>query len=173
MEANNDPLDQEHFQPAPTAEYDGLVQEDINARLRSVASWFYWIAGLSLLNAIIVGTGANWAFYFGLAITQVIDVVGLKFKEVQDISGGGGISGGQIACWFADLLVLGFFVFLAIMFTRRMAWALWIAVILYGLDTLFFLVGMHWVALGFHVFVIYKLSRGFSILKEAREIAVA
>jgi len=173
METSNEPLDHGQFQPAPVTEYDGLVQEDIDARLKSVSSWFYWMVGLSLVNTVIVSSGSTWAFYLGLGITQVIDIVGLNFKTVQEASGASGISGGQIACWFADLLILGFLVFLAVMLTRRMAWALWCGVILYGFDALFFLVATQWIALGFHAFVLYKLSRGFSILKEAKQIANA
>src|SRR5216117_2936789 len=40
------------------------------AQLKSGASWFYWIAGLSLINSIVAFTGGQWAFLFGLGITQ-------------------------------------------------------------------------------------------------------
>ena len=32
----------------------------VEARLKGAASWFYWIAGLSLINSIIVAAGGNW-----------------------------------------------------------------------------------------------------------------
>ena len=34
------------------------------------ASWFYWIAGLSLVNSILSLTDSGWMFFFGLGITQ-------------------------------------------------------------------------------------------------------
>jgi len=43
--------------------------------LKSGANWFYWVAGLSLINTIMIFAGAKWGFAIGLAITQIIDVV--------------------------------------------------------------------------------------------------
>ena len=36
------------------------------ARLKSGASWFYWIAGLSLINSISAAAGSTWRFIVGL-----------------------------------------------------------------------------------------------------------
>src|SRR5215471_16932506 len=43
------------------------------ARLKSGASWFYWIAGLSLINSVVSFTGSSWRFILGLGITQLFD----------------------------------------------------------------------------------------------------
>jgi hypothetical protein len=168
MDTNQEPLDQNIQSPAQ-AEYQEMVQDDLTARLRSVASWFYWVVGLSAVNSIVVMTGAEWAFSLGLGITQVVDGVALSFQEVSDARVSG-LAPGQVVAWLVDLLILGFFVFLGIMLTkRRAAWALWVGVVLYALDTLFFLIGPQVVPLIFHAFVIYKLTRGFGILKEFRQ----
>src|SRR5438270_4545311 len=52
-----------------------LLQQKLKAerQLRSGANWFYWIAGLSLLNTIIFMAGSDWHFVAGLGITQLID----------------------------------------------------------------------------------------------------
>ena len=47
-------------------------------RVKSSANWFYWIAGLSVVNSIVVHTGSSWSFIAGLGITQLIDAVGAK-----------------------------------------------------------------------------------------------
>ena len=49
METSNEPLDQGQFQPKPVTEYDGMVQDDLNAQLVSVASWFYWVVGPQII----------------------------------------------------------------------------------------------------------------------------
>lgn len=47
---------------------------ELETRLNSGAGWFYWIAGLSLLNSIIMLSGSDLYFVIGLGITQIIDV---------------------------------------------------------------------------------------------------
>jgi len=174
METSNEPLDQgQQFQSTADAPYRGMALHDIDTRLKSVASWFYWIVGLSLLNTAISMMGSDRAFSLGLGITQIIDVVAKDFGVVSEASGDSA-SPMQIAGWVVNLLILGFFVFLGITLTRRRAaWALWTGVIIYGLDSLIFLIGPQVISLAIHAFVLFKLSQGFGILKEAREITKA
>ena len=47
----------------------------LEQRVRSGASWFYWIAGLSIINSIIQLSGGNWHFIFGLGITSIVDAL--------------------------------------------------------------------------------------------------
>ena len=121
------------------------------AQCRSGASWFYWIAALSLVNSIIAFTGGTWRFIIGLGITQVIDAFGK----------GLGASGNGIAL-LLDLLVAGLFVLFGIFGHKRQAWAFIVGMILFGLDTLFSLLIQDWLGIAFHAFVVYCLFRGFS-----------
>jgi hypothetical protein len=43
------------------------------ARVVNGAKWFYWIAGLSLVNSLVVVFGGNFHFVLGLGITSVVD----------------------------------------------------------------------------------------------------
>ncbi|MBI4332353.1 MAG: hypothetical protein HY673_13855 [Chloroflexi bacterium] len=53
----------------------GSVRDNLKLenRFKGGASWFYWIAGLSMLNTLFVIIGAGWTFFIGLGITQVVD----------------------------------------------------------------------------------------------------
>jgi hypothetical protein len=44
-------------------------------QLHRGAQWFYWIAGLSLVNALSAAFGSQWGFIIGLGITQVVSAV--------------------------------------------------------------------------------------------------
>ena len=58
--------------PAPTpsaAATTGPADAAAVAQLKSGASWFYWIAGLSLINSIAAVSGGSWRFILGLGIT--------------------------------------------------------------------------------------------------------
>ena len=68
-------------------------------QLRSGVSWFYWIAGLSLINSILSVSGQSWRFIFGLGVTQLLDA----FAE-------GFAGGGKIVGLIFDLVVAGVFV---------------------------------------------------------------
>ncbi len=59
--------------PPATALASFAAQPQFEAQLKSGASWFYWIAGLSAVNTISALSGSNWRFMFGLGITQIID----------------------------------------------------------------------------------------------------
>ena len=43
------------------------------AQLKSGANWFYWIAGLSVVNSLIFAFGGHTSFIAGLGLTQLID----------------------------------------------------------------------------------------------------
>jgi hypothetical protein len=53
--------------------------------MKSGASWFYWIAALSLVNSIVAFTGSDWRFIINWAL-QIFDAIG------HEISSGGKLS---------------------------------------------------------------------------------
>ena len=126
------------------------------AKLKSGASWFYWIAGLSLVNSIAAISGGDWRFILGLGITQVIDAI------VDRASGGA-----KAVVLFLDLLVAGGFVLFGVFAHKRHQWAFITGMVLFGLDGLIFLLVQDWLGIGFHVFVLYCLFRG---LKACRQL---
>ena len=42
-------------------------------RARAGARWFYWIAGLSFVNSLVVISGGSLHFVVGLGITSIVD----------------------------------------------------------------------------------------------------
>jgi hypothetical protein len=119
------------------------------AQLKGGASWFFWIAGLSLINSIVAFTGSEWGFILGLGITQIFDAIG------QNIEGGG-----KAIVLVLDILAAGVFIFFGVFANKRHTWAFIVGMILYALDGLIFLVAQDWLGLGFHVFVLFCLFRG-------------
>jgi hypothetical protein len=54
---------------------------------RTCSRWFYWIAGLSLVNTLLYYGGAPIRIAFGLGFTQLVDViVGGIFPQLQYLS---------------------------------------------------------------------------------------
>lgn len=136
---------------APNVTATAMPPRDLatEAHLKSGASWFYWIAGLSLINSIVAFTGSDWRFILGLGITQVIDAFG------HDLG-----SAGKAVVLALDLLAAGVLVFFGVFAHKRHLWAFVVGMVLIALDGLVFLLVQDWVGVGFHVFVLYCLFRG-------------
>jgi hypothetical protein len=127
----------------------------MQGQLKSGASWFYWIAGLSLVNSISAVSGSDWRFILGLGITQVFDAFGAGF-------GGGG----PIVALVLDLMAAGVFILFGVFAHKRHTWAFIVGMVLFGLDGVIFLLAQEWLGVGFHVFALYCLFRGLSACRK-------
>jgi hypothetical protein len=125
---------------APAPRSDALAV----AQMRSGGSWFYWVAALSLLNSI---AASRIRFVIGLGFTQVVD---------HELRGSSGVA------LLVDLLIAGLFILFGVFATKGHRWAFILGMILFALDGLIFLLGPDWLGIGFHLFVLYCLFRGFT-----------
>jgi hypothetical protein len=124
-------------------------------QLKSNASWYYWIAGLSLINSIVAFSGSGGGFIVGLGVTQFIDAFG------QGLEGGG-----KIVVLLLDVVVAGIFVLFGVFAHKRHIWAFIVGMIFYALDGLLFLLVQDWLGVGFHAFVLFCLFRGFQACRK-------
>jgi hypothetical protein len=134
-----------------TVERDPLTQRQV----RRGASWFYWIAGLSLFNSI--SALCNWSigFYLGLGITQFID--GL-------LGHAGGI--GTAIALTLDLVAVGLLVLFGIFANKFHAWAFIVGMILLALDTIVvglsaLLIPSEWIGVGLHAWALFSIFTAF------------
>ena len=127
------------------------------AQLKSGASWFYWVAALSLVNSIVAFTGSDWRFIIGLGITQIFDAIGHEIA-----------SGGKVVALALDLIVAGVFVLFGVFANKGHLWAFIVGMVLFALDGLIFLLAQDWIGVGFHVFVLYCLFRGVQACRQLK-----
>ena len=126
----------------------------IESKFKSGASWFFWIAGLSIINSIILLAGGQWNFIVGLGVTQIIDVIGMALaKEVGNI--------GLTIAFVFDLLAAGVFIVFGVFARKGYSWAFIIGMISYALDGLIFLLVQDWLGVGFHAFALFFIYGGF------------
>jgi len=145
-----------------TAEADGLRQAT-----RSGANWFYWIAGLSLVNSVVQLFGSDYNFIIGLGITQVLDAFAQVTTESVTGSTAAVVRG---AALFLDVLVAGVFSLFGLFAGRGRGWAFVVGMILYALDGLIFLFVQEWMSLGFHAFALYGIWAGYSSLRKLQTL---
>jgi hypothetical protein len=127
------------------------------AQLKSGASWFYWVAGLSLINSISAFSGSTWRFILGLGITQIIDAFGSRLE-----------TGGKLVSLALDLCVAGLFILFGFLGNKGHTWAFLVGMVLFALDGLIFLLFQDWLGVGFHVLVLYWLFRGFNACRQLK-----
>lgn len=127
----------------------------------SGASWFYWIGALSLVNSIMNYTNSDWSFPVGLGVTQLVDAFALSAKNTT----------ASVLAASIDAIIAGIFCAFGY-FSRNMHWLFILGMVLYGIDGIILgvvtaMVGKpDLVSIGFHVFAIYCIFRGFQAAKQ-------
>jgi len=143
----------------------------IENEVKSAASWFFWIAALSILNSIIFMFNLDWNFVIGLGVTQILDFAGKAFSENM-------ISGVKYLSLAINILLSAIFIVIGLYAQKGSRKAFLSGMILYALDTLIFILAFDPLGIGFHIFAIYFMFRGFqackkmNALKEAEETQV-
>jgi len=154
------------FAGAPLESSDASVviakRLELTQRVRGGASWFYWIAGLSILNSIIQFTGGNWHFIFGLGITSIVDAVAANLGKA-----------GIVLDLIINVFIAGIFVIFGVFANKLKSGAFLAGMVLYGLDGLLSLLIQDWFGLAFHAFALYSMWRGFAALKELNSLGEA
>ena len=87
-------MEQEFPRTDTPVQQDAEVEErakqetQLETQHASGANWFYWIAGLSVINSVIILAGGGWGFVVGLGITQFIDAIATVVVAETGASGG-------------------------------------------------------------------------------------
>ena len=146
--------------PTSSSDYTHVERGERAARVRSTGHWFYWLAGLSLINSIIVYAGGQWSFLFGLGLTQVVDAI-----LVAAMDEGLRTLGIAVALCI-NLMIALLFCFFGLHAARGKAWAFVVGGLLYLGDALLLLWVQDYLSLAFHVWVLFQLGRGLQAVRE-------
>ncbi len=136
----------------------------VENQFKNGANWFFWIAGLSVINSLAFLSGSNWHFIIGLSITQFIDVV------ARSISG----PYGNLFLTIAIMMDIGFialFVFIGLWARQKSATAFILGMIMYGFDTLLLLFIGSLIGIVFHVLALVFISRGLQSLHKMEKLS--
>lgn len=164
-------------QPAqsPTPDERMLVLQKAQAaiaelarRMKSGANNFYWIAGLSVINSLILEFGGNSYFVVGLASTLFVDSIFVEFaKQFPDAGIFVKLIGLAISIFIAAIFVLfGFFS------NKGKRWAFIVGMVFYGVDTLIMLAFQEWMGLIFHGLFLFGLFGGIRALNQLQNLTL-
>jgi hypothetical protein len=136
---------------------------------KSGANWFYWIAGLSLINTLMNLFGGRFSFLVGLGITQFVDgiVYGISGNVAQDMA-----LVVKIVGFAVNLTVAVVFIVFGILARQQRKWAYIVGMTLYALDALLFIWVGDWWSFGFHLFALYGLYMGLKARNRLAELPI-
>jgi hypothetical protein len=142
-----------------------LIQRKLilDNRIRSGVGWFYWIAGLSLVNTIAFLVGIQMHFVVGLAITQIIDGFLYAFTQELNTMARGIL---QALGVFLDVAIAGFFALLGFFGRKRYAWVVILGMVIYLFDAVLMIVFQDWLAAAFHALALYGLWTGWRAIRQ-------
>ena len=130
-------------------------------RIHTSANWFFWIAGLSMVNTVIAVSGGSVSFIAGLGLTQVADAL---MKNAGSI--------GLVIALAFDVLAAAVFVGLGLLARRMVVWPFVVGMTIYVLDALLLILFQSWFAVAFHVYVLVMIFLGLKALRQATQDGV-
>jgi hypothetical protein len=137
----------------------------LRSRVESGASWFYWIAGLSAINAVVALMGSNWGFAIGLGISQVLTAIASELQK--DASASGVIA---LILWMLSFGAIAFIAGCGYLARRPSTVAFVVGIAIFGLDTLIFLAAGDWIGVIFHFLALFFLWGGLSAGRELKKL---
>jgi hypothetical protein len=130
-------------------------------KMKNGAGWFYWIAGLSMINGVIaLFSGKAGGFLFSLWSVFYCAGIGIGI--------GGTI--GTVIGFVLVAFLCGLFVLSGIFANKGHTWAFFLGLSLYILDSLILLVPpQNWLSLAFHAFACYSIFVGLKANLELKK----
>ncbi len=136
-----------------------IAKQDVQAGIRRGANWFYWIAGLSVVNSVMAMAGTNGRFIVGLGVTDLIGSIS------RDLGTTGAMAG-----LIVNAFAVGVFVMLGVFANKHQKWAFIAGMALYTADAALLVAAQQWLSIAFHAWVLYSLWNGFSRIAENEEL---
>lgn len=132
--------------------------------IKRSASWFYWIAVLSIINSLTVALSGKSNFAVELGITKFMGGIALATTE-----SGTGHSVNYIVIGISALAA-GVFALCGVAGVKHALPIYVIGMVLYAMDALIYFESQSWIPVAFHVFVLINLWKTVSMTKEYQQI---
>ena len=143
--------------PSPCHSADSVRNPELLRRMKSGASWFYWIAGISVVNSILVMSGSAWGFALGLGVTSILDHVAAGARaEAKAVAIALNVLAAGIVAMF------GYFA------SKGQAWAFITGMALLAVDTALTGLFQMWLSLALHAFALVSIFTAYRASRELR-----
>lgn len=168
METNATPIESTAAVDAVAAEEAVEVdpREALESRFRSGASWFYWVAALSLLNSVVALFNGEWGFAFGLGFTQLVDAVAAAaIADAPDMA-----VAGRLVSFGVNLVILSVVALMGWLAHKRKSWVFVVGLVIYLFDAMLFLLVGDFLGLAFHGWVFVAVISGLFACRKLKAL---
>jgi hypothetical protein len=151
----------------PTEEQKAAEQQMVLQQFKSGVNWFYWIAGLSILNSLIFTLGGDLYFVVGLGVNYLLTgiiygMTGVDFTLLP--------TGIKILTLLLCVIASSVFFLFGYLANKKSAWAFITGMILYTLDGLIFLMIGDYLSIAFHAMALLFIFKGYSASQKLKRI---
>lgn len=132
--------------------------------VKSGARWFYWIAGLSVINTVMVLAGIDITFVVGLGITLIIETVAI---------GMAGTYAASFPIYFAfgmSIFISSIFVVIGYYAGQKREYVFIAGMALYTVDGTLFLMLADYLGLAFHAVALIYIYKGYSSITKLKQM---
>jgi len=136
----------------------------VDRQVKSGANWFFWIAGMSIINSVAYRLGLEITFLIGLVGTIFIEGFGIGLSQEWPNSAGL-ILGVTLV---AEILVAGIFVVIGLLARQGLRWVFILGLILYAVDGIIWLAFGDWLPAVFHLLGLFGIFGGLRALGQRR-----
>lgn len=147
----------------PVVSSANLERLRLEAQFKSGSGWFFWIAGLSIVNSILLRAGVGIQFIFALGVPQLVDILIQGATE----EGGEATSLLRLIGFGINLGLCGTFALFGCFARKRITWVYIVGMVVYALDgvvvlLIALLLGVTelYLDFGFHVLALFFLFGG-------------
>ena len=127
-----------------------------NPLILSGARWFWWIAGLSLINTIAGISNTNVNFVMGLSMVTLANMAfASNLALVLAVSGG----------------LIAFYFFMGWYAQREKLWGCYLGLAVYAVDTALCLFLKDWFSAAFHAWALWAIFRATQPLRQKQSNA--
>jgi hypothetical protein len=131
----------------------------LHQQAASGARWFFWIAGLSIINACIHAGGSKTTFLIGLGVTQIVSAIA---RHADSLAAGVGLA--------LNVFIAGVFIIFGVFAGKRHSWAFVTGMILYALDGVLMVLFRDLPGTAFHVLALVFIFMGFKASRTLNEM---
>lgn len=142
------------------------LRKNALARIVRSANWFYWIAGLSLLNTVVAILGSSWSFIIGLGFTSVLTAA-LQSPALDQMHS----QVMTLLVWILCFLIVGLFALCGWLARRPSVVAFAVGIFAFAMDALIFVFAGDVLGMLLHAYVLFALGQGMVAAWSYRRIA--
>lgn len=151
-----------------TGQEAGLVKV-----LYSGTNWFFWIAGLTLVNSFLAISGSDTSFGLGLGVTLLVDAVSQDIVQKHANMA----AGVRVFEFAVDIVTVGLTALWGILGRKGQNWAIMTGGVLVVLDTLLLVLiaftggGSLFISIAIHVWALFGIFGAFGAGRQLTAIA--